>query len=209
MSPFELPSGSNWEVEPKTRCSPSAERSLGDEAVGFGAGPGSAEPAMPWTSSPFGRWTGMPVEPSAKQGEQISGPPKAKVSRPASASRRVEEKGAVRGGGVGGDADVFGGPAVFAAGGEVGVDAAVGGVAGAGDAAVVDAVEDRGLRLRGSRRRESGLRSGWTRRHSRRRWRRRRARRRGSRGAGRRRSAGGRGRWGRVGEWREGRVVKV
>ena len=63
------------------------------------------------------------------------------MSRPASASEGRRRRGASEGV-VGGDADVFGRPAFGAAGGEVGVDAAVGGVVGAGDAAVVDAVED-------------------------------------------------------------------
>ena len=53
------------------------------------------------------------------------------------------ERGGRRGA-VGGDADVFGVPAFGAAGGEVGVEAAVGGLAGAGDAAVVDAIEEAG-----------------------------------------------------------------
>ena len=63
--------------------------------AGSAAGPGSIEPAIPCTRLPSGRWTGMPVLPSAKQGEQMSGPPKAKVSRLGSASARVEEKGPV------------------------------------------------------------------------------------------------------------------
>ena len=72
------------------------------------------------------------------------GPPKAKVSRPASASSRVEAKGRCGEGVVGGDADVFGAPAIFAAGRDVGIDAAVGRVAGARDAAVMDPVENPG-----------------------------------------------------------------
>ena len=116
---------------------------LGDVAGGFGGGAWVLRSRpCPGSARRRGGGRGSPVEPSAKQGEQISGPPKAKVSRPASACSEGGGEGCGGGGGVGGDADVFGGPAVFAAGGEVGVDAAVGGVVGAGDAAVVDAVED-------------------------------------------------------------------
>ena len=172
---------------------------LAMKPAGLAAGWG-IEPAMPWTSSPFGRWIGSPVLPSAKQGEQISGPPKAKVSRPASASSEGRGERAGRERVVGRDADVFGAPAVFAAGRDVGVDAVVGRIAGAGDAAVVDAVEDLGeglSRFGVAAERVSGRGPGRTRRRSHRCWRPRPAHRHGNRAAARPRSAGARGRWGR------------
>ena len=88
----------------------------------------------------------MPVSipPGPKQGEQPPAPPKAKACRVASAPEGVEEKGSFGEGVIGGDADVFGAPAFAATGGDVGVDALVGGMVGAGDAAVVYAVEDAG-----------------------------------------------------------------
>ena len=57
---------------------------------------------------------------------------------------RVEAKGPLAKGSLAGMPTYSVRPAFFAAGGDVGVDAAVGRVAGARDAAVVDAVEDAG-----------------------------------------------------------------
>ena len=133
--------GSSFALEPKMKWAPSAERWRPMKPAGSAFG-SAIEPASPWISSPFGRWIGLPVEPSAKQGEQISGPPKAKVPKRGVGFEQGRGEGAGRVGVVGGDADVFGAPAIFTAGRDVGVDAAVGRVAGAGDAAVVDAVED-------------------------------------------------------------------
>src|SRR5262249_18466564 len=73
---------------------PSAERRLPMKPAGCAVG-WWIEPAIPCTSSPLGRWSGFPVDPSSKQGEQISGPPKARVPSPEAASAGGEENGAV------------------------------------------------------------------------------------------------------------------
>src|SRR3954462_6008917 len=89
-SPLLLAFSSSFESDPKTRKVPSADRLRPTYPAAIAAVWG-IEPFMPWTSEPSGRRTGIPVEPSAKHGEQISGPPKAKVPRPSSASASVEE----------------------------------------------------------------------------------------------------------------------
>ena len=59
------------------------------------AGPGSSEPAMPWTRGRPSRWTGSPVLPSAKHGAQISGPPKAKAREVGGLFQRQRPEGAL------------------------------------------------------------------------------------------------------------------
>src|SRR6478752_3937471 len=95
-SPVEL-SGSNCEVEPKTRCVPSPDIGRPTKPAVVAVCPGSFEPAIPWTRLPSGRWTGIPVLPSAKHGSQMLPPPKAKVERPSSACSSGEPKGGEEG----------------------------------------------------------------------------------------------------------------
>ena len=162
---------------------------------------GSASPPCPGRACRRAGGSGSPVLPSAKQGEQISGPPKAKVSRPASASAEGRGEGRGRRGRWPGCRRIRcssrsrrGSPRRDRRRGWSGCRCRGCRRRGRrrGPAAL-----PRGPALRGSRRRASGPGPGSTRRHSRRRWRPRPARRRGSRAAARRRSAGARGRWGR------------
>ena len=143
---------------------------LADEAGG-GAAARVSEPFMPWTRLPSGRRTGIPVEPSAKQGEQILAPPKAKAVELGVGARPRRGKGRRRGRAVRRGCrrtlvvQPFG-----SAGRDVGIEAPLVGFAGARDAAVVDAVEDP-RRVRspaGSPGTASGRGPGPTRRRSRR-----------------------------------------
>src|SRR5215213_3662795 len=97
MSPLELPSGSNFDVEPKTRCEPSAESDLPTKPACAAPGPGSSEPFMPWTKTPLDIRTGIPVEPSPKQGAQIPAPPKANAERSTAEPATGEPNGFVAG----------------------------------------------------------------------------------------------------------------
>src|SRR6476660_8735614 len=98
FGPPESPSGSNREVEPKTRWVPSSERALATYPLGVSPG-GFSVPRIPWTRAPFGIRTGMPLEPSEKHGSQIVGPPKAKVLSAELESASGEPKGFGFGGG--------------------------------------------------------------------------------------------------------------
>ena len=137
--------GSKREVEPKTKWFAVGGEGLGDVAGGFGGGAG-IDRSRPCPGS-VRRWAGGAARRWSRRRSRASRF-RGRRRRRCRGRRRLQQgrgEGSGRGGGVGGDADIFGGPAVVAAGGEVGIDAAVGGVAGAGDAAVVDAVEERGL----------------------------------------------------------------
>src|SRR5262245_56905756 len=65
---------------------------------GDASGPGSMEPAMPCTTEPSGRRTGIPVLPSEKRGEHMPGPAKATVERSADSAAGVDENGPWAGG---------------------------------------------------------------------------------------------------------------
>ena len=143
-------SGSKGEVGAEDEVLAVGGEGLGDVAGGFGGGAGMFGARHALDQFAAGQVRGMPVEPSAKQGEQISGPPKAKVSKAGVGFERgSRQRATVEGVALAGMPTYSVRPAIFAAGGEVGVEAAVGGVAGAGDAAAVDAVEERGRRRSG------------------------------------------------------------
>ena len=86
----------------------------------------------------------MPVLRSWKAGGADSGPAKGEGVQAGVGSRGDRGEGGDGEGVIGGNADVFGRPAGFAPSGDVGVNAFVGGVAGAGDRPVIDGVEEPG-----------------------------------------------------------------
>ena len=185
----------------RTRCSSrrrgASRRPRAASRSHFGAAPAAGSRARPSPGRGCRRRgaAARPVEPSPKQGEQMSGPPKAKVSRPASAPASGEAKAPSCRHAVRRHADVLRRPAVFAAGRDVGIDAR--GWSGCRRPGSRRRGRRRGAVASspaGSRRTVPGRGRGRTRRRSRRCWRPRPARRRGSRAAARRPSAGGHGR---------------
>jgi hypothetical protein len=77
---------------PKTKCDPSAENRLATSPAGS-APFGPSDPLIPSIRLPSGSLRGTLVEPSAKQGAHVLGPPKAKESSWGSASSRWEANG--------------------------------------------------------------------------------------------------------------------
>ena len=149
---LSLPSGSNCEVEPKTRWLPSAEIGSCRCSRPVRRSAARSSPSCPARAR---RRACAPGSRCCRRRSRASR--SSRQMRTFRGSRRlpaaVEPKGSAEGVPEAGMPDVLGGPAAFGACRHVGIDAVVGGVAGARDAAGVDAVKNPrrslGLRIAG------------------------------------------------------------